>query len=102
MKYPAICNWVSYSRAEDGIYTIYDEAFGDTYRMSSREFDFFSRLDGRTDPFKIPSELTREQRQRMLDYLEQDLLIRKSRILCWSLGKALITLFSTETTSMLM
>ena len=96
MKYPAVCNWVSYSKAENGTYIIYDEAFGDTYRMSPREFDFFRRLDGRTDPYKIPSELTQAQRCRMLAYLEQDLLIRKSQILSASLGKALITLFSTE------
>lgn len=47
MKYPVICNWITYSEAENG-FIIYDELFGETYRMSSQEFDYYKRLDGKT------------------------------------------------------
>ena len=93
MKYPAICNWVYCSKTENGSYIVYDEVSDEKYRMSARGYDFFRRLDGKTNPSKIKSDLSREQRQRMLAYLEKELLIRKSRILSFSLGCIMITLF---------
>lgn len=93
MKYPAICSWVSCSKTENGSYIVYNEVFDEKYRMSAREYDFFRRLDGKTNPFKIKTDLSREQKHRMLAYLEQDFLIRKSRIIFFSLGSIMITLF---------
>lgn len=96
MKYPIICNWVSYSKSENGKYYVYDEAYGDKYVMTDKEFEFFSRLDGKTNPYQIQSDFTRKERKVLLDYLQQEFLIRKSRILSKSFGNVLVTLFSTK------
>ena len=96
MKYPAICNWVTYKGMRDGNYVVYDELFDEPYRMSSQEFDFYRRLDGKTDPYSIQTDLTREQVEQLLAWLEAELLIRKSRILSSAFGKVVITIISTK------
>lgn len=96
MRYPTVCNWVSYRKAEDGIYIVYNDATKDTYRMSSKEFTFFSQLDGKTDPMKIMPEYPREHKQQMLECFERDLLIRRSRVLKRSPGNVRVTLLLTK------
>ena len=68
MRYPTVCNWVSYRKAEDG----------------------------KTDPMKIMPEYTREHKQQMLECFERDLLIRRSRVLKRSPGNVRVTLLLTK------
>ena len=100
MEYPVISNWVTFSKAERGGYYVFDEAFDGKYHMSEETFAFFRKLDGETDPYTIQPSYDPNRIQALLEVLEEELLIRNSRILYKSLGNILITLWPVERSSM--
>ena len=76
-----------------------DEAFDGKYYMSEETFAFFRKLDGETDPYTIQPSYDTNRIQALLEVLEEELLIRNSRILYKSLGNILIILWPVERSS---
>ena len=88
MKYPMLCNWVSIKdHCSDNVIIkneVTDELF--TTEEGSPYVQFICQLDGKTDPYAIPSHYSDQQRKVILHELAKYGLIRRGRWLNRSLS----------------
>lgn len=99
MRFPALETWVRVKKYPDGTFHLVDYMFDDDYVISKAVASFVRRLDGKTDPYSIDSSLSRAVIDKLLRELDDECLLRKSRIAAKWLGSIYVTLFRIRTTS---
>ncbi len=80
VRYPIVNNWVSFERLGPDDYRVYDESSDCTYRMKKEDLDFLMKLDGKTDPYSIPTSHTKIGIRNLLGYFDHYDLTSSSRI----------------------
>ena len=101
MKYPMSNNWLSYHRISNIEYDVRDNLDGSVYTMGCNATKIAKSLDGRTNPYQIDHTLSKEDVESILFDLREYNLLRTSRILEWSLGNLLYTVWIPRRTAFL-
>ena len=75
MSYPRLVNWVDIKIINKDEVIIKDRLVGDCYTLDWYTAWFASKLDGKTDPYKIDRRLSYDDVEELLDELDDmDLL----------------------------
>ena len=93
-KYPKLCTTLSFQKTEEG-YHAEEFLTEDRYFFSDRVAAFVTQLDGKRDPYRIRSGMTREEVDEVLDFLRKEGLLRRSRLLLHTGGSFFWTLLTT-------
>lgn len=92
MKYPMLCNWVSFQKNDDH-YVLSDFVNDLYYTVDEQYISFLKKLDGRTNPYTIDKSLTHSEVDVLLEELDKNDLLRNSRILALSWEMVLLTIW---------
>ncbi len=100
-EYPKISNVLTYKKTGDGKVEVTDHFIDEKYIFSIETARYIRKLDGNTDPYDIPTELTKDEICEVIEYLEENLLTRKSDILIAPGGCVYKTLWVIKKTPLL-
>lgn len=92
MKYPMLCNWISFQKNDDH-YVLSDFVNDLYYTVDEQYISFLKKLDGRTNPYTIDKSLTHSEVDFLLEELDKNDLLRNSRILALSWEMVLLTIW---------
>lgn len=91
--YPQKNKYLLFHKREDGRYQIKNVLEEENWLMDEQDARFLLQLDGKTDPFQIEGDLTREEREILLQAFEEnDFLEEFGRIKMLGIGTAILTL----------
>lgn len=93
MGYPQFVNWAKIRKKENGGYLLKDYLYGDEYSISREEVNFTLQLDGKTDPYEIDTEMSREEVTKTLEALDGLGFLREGKFLNKSLFEIIYTLW---------
>lgn len=93
MGYPQFVNWAKIRKKENGGYLLKDYLYGDEYSISREEVNFTLQLDGKTDPYEIDTEMSREEVTKTLEALDELGFLREGRFISKSLSDIIYTLW---------
>lgn len=93
MSYPRLVNWVDIKIINKDEVIIKDRLVGDCYTLDWYTAWFASKLDGKTDPYKIDRRLSYDDVEELLDELDDMDLLRCRRILARDFAEIYLTLW---------
>lgn len=92
-SYPKISNTLTYQRMDDDTVEVVDHITDDRFAMDIDAVRFVRKLDGFTNPYKIPTVLSREEIDETLDFIKENDLVRYRDTMHLSFGNVLKTLW---------
>lgn len=101
MSYPVITNWVKFKRIDNKTYLVKNLLDDSECEMDCYYIWFAHQLDGKTDPYIIDKELTKEEVCDVLEELEYYDIIRCKRFLSKNIFNLLVTLWKPKSTKTL-
>lgn len=84
--YPRISNALTYKESDDGIVDVYNCLSGAEYEFTCDAAEYIKQLDGYTPPFEIKTSLEQYEIKELLEWLEENSLIRYEWSSAMSLG----------------
>lgn len=94
MKYPMLCSWIRIQPGEEDGCVFCDDLLEARYRVDRPEVAHLAmRLDGRTDPYRIPTALSRDEVTAALREMQSKSMIRVSRVSLKAIGSIYYALF---------
>lgn len=93
MKYPMLNNWLTFRRRDANTYEVRDHLFDEDFTMGAELVRFARRLDGARSPYRVDPALSRAEVRWMMRELEENELVRRSRVLTAGLGTVLFALW---------
>ncbi|MCQ2467419.1 MAG: M50 family metallopeptidase [Clostridia bacterium] len=96
MRYPKMTNWLRVKKVTESYTTLVNHLTGDECQIRNDAYRFLTKLDGKTDPYKVPSSLTAEERKTCIELFEENLFTRKGRLI--TSGGLLFTLWVPKKT----
>lgn len=93
MKYPMFNNWLTFRRESRDTYAVHNHVLDEDFEIDARLMRFARRLNGKRDPYRIDPSLSRAEVEWMLDELDENELVRHSRVLTAGLGTVLCALW---------
>ncbi len=92
MRYPMCCNWLMFRRISEDEYLV-EDAFAETsVKMPTDEAMFLQALDGKTNPYQIDLTLDYYTTKELLNYFDDNNLLRQGRLLRTGLVSVIYTL----------
>ena len=92
-RYPKLSNTLTYRRKDADSVEVVDHLTDDSFTFGINVVRYVRKLDGVTDPYKIPTVLSREEIDAVLDFLKENDLIRYRDTMRLTLGTVLKTLW---------
>lgn len=80
MKYPKRVSWLARRKIDDFCYEVIDYKNDNSFRLSNDAVRFLQNLDGKTDPFSIPTDMSELEVKHLLRFLKREKFIRYSRV----------------------
>lgn len=80
MKYPQRVSWLARRKIDDFCYEVTDYKTGNAFRLSNNAVHFLQKLDGKTDPFSISTDMSEVELKHLLRFFKREKLIRYSRV----------------------
>lgn len=80
MKYPQRVSWLARRKIDDFCYEVTDYKTGNAFRLSNNAVHFLQKLDGKTDPFSISTDMSEVEVKHLLRFFKREKLIRYSRV----------------------
>lgn len=99
--YPKISNTLSYQKIDPFSVKVTDRICDESYTFDIETVRFMVKLDGYTHPYKIPSALSRSERDDLIRFLDQSDLVRWSDVIHLSFGTWLKMLWIPKNSSLL-
>ena len=93
MSYPILVNWADFKIVDKDEVIVKDRLVGDCYKLDCYTAWFASKLDGKTDPYKIDRRLSYDDVDELLDELDDMDLLRCRRILARDFAEIYLTLW---------
>ena len=98
MKYPMAATTLLYRRQADGRICVTEDVTKDSAFMTPRYARFLRSLDGKTDPYSIRTDLSREEIDAFLETMRGIGFIRQSRVFEKWIGTIIYTLWVPKPT----
>lgn len=80
MKYPQRVSWLARRKIDDFCYEVIDYKNDNAFKLSKNAVSFLQKLDGKTDPFSIPTDMSEPEVKHLLRFFKREGLIRYSRV----------------------
>lgn len=80
MKYPQRVSWLARRKIDDFCYEVIDYKNDNAFKLSNNAVHFLQKLDGKTDPFSIPTDMSELEVKHLLRFFKREGLIRYSRV----------------------
>lgn len=96
MKYPQLVNTLLYKKLNNGKFIVRNYETDSDYILDSESCGFIQHLDGRTDPYSIPTSLSYDEVNRLMRWLKKKELTRTSRFQKNGLLSVTFTLFKIK------
>ena len=80
MKYPQRVSWLARRKIDDFCYEVTDYKNDNAFRLSNNAVHFLQKLDGKTDPFSISTDMSEVEVKHLLRFFKREKLIRYSRV----------------------
>lgn len=100
-KYPKISNCLGYKKYDEDSVVVTDYITEDVYLVEKKEAKYMRRLDGKTNPYKIRTTMTKAEIDELLDALYERELIKESKTMKLGGGMTLRTIWEPKWTSRL-
>ncbi|MBQ7546745.1 MAG: hypothetical protein IJT41_07260 [Clostridia bacterium] len=101
MQYPMAATTLLYRKQPDGKYRVKDVYTGNSCTMTLSLVRLLRRLDGKTDPYSVPTDLTQEDIDTSLQDLAEIGFLRTSRVFEKFIGTFIYTLWIPKMTKKL-
>lgn len=101
-RFPKISNTLSYKRIDKDTVEVTDHLTDNSFDFGIEVARYIRKLDGRTHPYRIQSIFDKEEINDILNFLDENDLIRKSKTINVSFGTKLRTLWVPKRSVILM
>ncbi|MCD8005947.1 MAG: hypothetical protein LUF29_03085 [Oscillospiraceae bacterium] len=99
--YPMLTNFASFEEVDDEWVRVTDWFTGRSYNINKVNVEFAKKLDGNTDPYSIPTKLSREEVVWTVAILDEIGLLRRSSVLENASGESYSTFWIPSMTAKL-